>query len=211
MPLPVLAGVGAGAAAGGSPQVRSGEAGATWWVTGVLRGARGEADAPTWSPGGWGAGRATESRPPLRRIPCGWACARVKGVDGREGCHHDEAAGAALGAGVARRAFVAAVRVLGRGGLRRCAQEGPDVRQGRGAPAVAEHPVVADVLEAPGEAVEQEAPQELDDVERHGTRAVPVGVVLPSKADPAVGDGHEALAADGDPVGVARPPLLPLP
>src|SRR3972149_6890052 len=59
MPLPVLAGVGAGAAAGGSPQVRSGEAGATWWVTGVLRGARGEADAPTWSPGGWGAGGAT--------------------------------------------------------------------------------------------------------------------------------------------------------
>src|SRR3990170_3322814 len=58
MPLPVLAGVGAGAAAGGSPQVRSGEAGATWWVTGVLRGARGEADAPTWVPrrvGGRGA------------------------------------------------------------------------------------------------------------------------------------------------------------
>src|SRR3990172_3232837 len=58
MPLPVLAGVGAGAAAGGSPQVRSGEAGATWWVTGVLRGARGEADAPTWVPRRVGSGES---------------------------------------------------------------------------------------------------------------------------------------------------------
>src|SRR3990172_6103086 len=172
MPLPVPAGVGAGAESGGSRKVRSGEAGATRRVTGSCGAQAVRRTHRSVSPGGgWGAGRSKESPPPLRRIPCGRACARVSGVDGREGRHHDEAAGATLRAGVPGRGLVGARGLLGRGGGGRRADEFADAGEGTGASAVAEEPVVADVLEAPGEAVQEEAPQELDGVEGHRARA----------------------------------------
>src|SRR3990172_7059501 len=138
MPLPVPAGVGAGAESGGSRKVRSGEAGATRRGAGAC--------------GAQGGGRA----------------------------HRGGSPG-------------------GGGGADECGDAG----EGTGASAIAEEPVVADVLEAPGEAVQEEAPQELDGVEGHRARAMVVGVVLPPKGAPAVGDGHQTLVADGDPGGVA--------
>jgi hypothetical protein len=49
---------------------------------------------------------------------------------------------------------------------------------------------VADADEAVGDHVEQEATEELVDVEVHDLHAVPVGVVAPAEADAAVGEGN---------------------
>jgi hypothetical protein len=103
-----------------------------------------------------------------------------------------------LWARIARRELGDGVRRLGRGGGR-LVQQRADAGEGRGAAAIAEHPIVANVLKAFGEVVEEEAPQEFDGVERHRAVLVPVGIVLLAEGDLAVRDGHQALVADGDP------------
>jgi hypothetical protein len=59
--------------------------------------------------------------------------------------------------------------------------------------AIGEQAEMADADEAVGDDVEQEATDELLDLEAHGIHAVPVCVVAPPEADAAVGEGDEAL------------------
>jgi transcription elongation GreA/GreB family factor len=62
---------------------------------------------------------------------------------------------------------------------------------------------MADAVEAIGQAVEQEAPDELVGVERHDLRLVVMTIVLPAEADPAIGQADQAGVGDGDAVRVA--------
>ena len=98
---------------------------------------------------------------PLRGVPCERPRGAGKCTDRSERGHDDEPPGATLGACVARRELDEVVRRLRRGG-RRLAQQRADAAEGGAAAAIAEHPVVADVLKAFGEVVEEEAPEELD-------------------------------------------------
>jgi hypothetical protein len=62
---------------------------------------------------------------------------------------------------------------------------------------------VADADEAVGDHVQQEAAEELVDVELHDLHAVPVGVIPPSEADAAVDDGAQPVVGERDAVGIA--------
>src|SRR5438876_105416 len=62
---------------------------------------------------------------------------------------------------------------------------------------------LAEAGEAVGHHVEQEAAEELIDVEVHDLPTVAVGVVPPAEVDAAVGDRAEAVVGDGDAVRVA--------
>ena len=73
-----------------------------------------------------------------------------------------------------------------------------------GATARGEQPEVADADEACREDVQQEASEEVVDVERQRAHLAPVPVVLPSKRDGVVGDADEPVIGNGDAVGVAR-------
>ena len=68
-----------------------------------------------------------------------------------------------------------------------------------------EQPVVTDAVEALGQDVEQEAPDELVGRERHGAEPrLPVAaVVLVAEGDAALVEADEAAVRDGDAVGVA--------
>lgn len=73
-----------------------------------------------------------------------------------------------------------------------------------GAVGVGKEPVVADAVEALGQHVHQEAPDELVRVKPHSlpaARAVDA-VVLPAERNGAVVGGNEAAVRDGDPMGV---------
>ena len=73
-----------------------------------------------------------------------------------------------------------------------------------GATARGEQPEVADADEAFREDVQQEASEEVVDVERQRAHLAPVPIVLPPKRDRVVGDGDEPVIRDGDAVGVPR-------
>ena len=59
-----------------------------------------------------------------------------------------------------------------------------------------------DALKAAGQDVQQEAPDELVNIERHALWGAAAGVVLPSKTDAAVVESEKAAVGDGDPMGV---------
>jgi len=86
---------------------------------------------------------------------------------------------------------------------RRVRQEAAALRERRRSPAVGEQAEVADADEAVGHDVEQEATEELVDVERHDFHAVAVGRVAPAEADAIVGEGEEPVVGERDAVGVA--------
>jgi hypothetical protein len=67
-------------------------------------------------------------------------------------------------------------------------QEGAALNEGRGPAAIGEHAQVADADEAVGDDVEQEAPQELVDVEVQDLHAIAFGVIAPAKLDTAIGE-----------------------
>ncbi|MDB5723401.1 MAG: hypothetical protein JWQ16_155 [Novosphingobium sp.] len=62
---------------------------------------------------------------------------------------------------------------------------------------------MADAVEAIGQAVEQEAADELVRVERHEPGRVAMAVIAPTKRHRRVAGADQAAVGDGDPVGVA--------
>jgi hypothetical protein len=62
---------------------------------------------------------------------------------------------------------------------------------------------VADTDEAVRDDVEQEATEELVDIERHDLHAVAVSIVTPAEVDATIGEREEAVVREGDTVGVA--------
>ena len=69
--------------------------------------------------------------------------------------------------------------------------------------AVGEQSEVADLDEAGGQDMEQEAADELDRVERHDAAAVVMPGVAPAEAHLAVIEAEESSVGDGNPMGVA--------
>ena len=68
---------------------------------------------------------------------------------------------------------------------------------------IGEQAEVADAHEAAREHVQQKAPEEFVDGERHDLRAPAIGVILPAKLDDAVGETDQPRVRDRDPVRVA--------
>ena len=82
-------------------------------------------------------------------------------------------------------------------------QEHAALREGGGAAAIGEQAEMANADEAVGDDVEQEAAEELVDLELHDLDAVAVGIVAPAEADAALGEGDEPIVGERDPMGVA--------
>jgi hypothetical protein len=89
------------------------------------------------------------------------------------------------------------------GGSRGLSQEGAALGEVGRAAAIGEQAEVAETDEAVGDDVEEEATEELVDVEVHDLDAVAVGVVPPAEADATVGEGEEPVVGEGDAMGVA--------
>src|SRR5215472_19086922 len=70
---------------------------------------------------------------------------------------------------------------------------------------------MANLDEAAGQNVSQEAAHELICRQGHGGRLIGAGVVLPAKSHAAVFERDQALVGDGYPVGIARQVLQHLP
>ena len=89
------------------------------------------------------------------------------------------------------------------GGLRRrqrrrgLGEEGPALREGHGSAAISEQAEVADPDEAVGDDMEQEAAEELVDVERHDLHAILVGIVAPADLHAIRVEGDEPIVGDG--------------
>ena len=170
--------------------VKGAEAAQRWFDRGASSAAWGGRlegwTAPSSSPGvGCGERAALRFATELGGVPRGEG-GRV-GVHGGKGGHDHEASGATGGAGVARGRSIGALPGVGLGEIGRLAQERAAAGEGPGATAIAEEPILADVVKAVGKPVEQEAAQELDGVERHGAGALAVRVVLPAKGDLPIG------------------------
>jgi hypothetical protein len=75
-----------------------------------------------------------------------------------------------------------------------------------GAVATGQQPVVTDAVEARGQHMHQEAPDELVRRERHGFPAARTfdAIVLPAERHATIIGGDEPAIGDGDPVGVSR-------
>jgi len=76
-------------------------------------------------------------------------------------------------------------------------------KQGLGTAAIAEQPVMAQALKAPGEHMQQEAPDELGGWEGHYLDGVALPIIAPAEVDATVLQSNETLLADGDPMGIA--------
>lgn len=90
-------------------------------------------------------------------------------------------------------------------------EHAPAGRQGLRTAPIAEQPVMAQALEAPGKPMQQEASDELDCREAHHLHGVALSIIAPAEVDDAVLQGDEALIAAGDAMGRApevRPHLL---
>ena len=131
-----------------------------------------------------------------------WLAAACESLD-------DEHASAAAGAWTRQHA-----RLVGCRGLRCVGLFGTD-RHGEqlacpsdvgGAGAARQQSVVTDAVEAAGQHVDQEAPNELVRCERHGFPAARTfdAIVLPAERHATVIGGDEPAIGDGDAVGVAR-------
>jgi hypothetical protein len=69
--------------------------------------------------------------------------------------------------------------------------------------AIGEESEVTNAMEAVGQGVEQEAPDELVGLQTHGLYGAVVAIVLPGEADMVVVAGLDAAVGDGDAMGVA--------
>ena len=69
--------------------------------------------------------------------------------------------------------------------------------------AIGEESKVTDAMEAVGQGVEQEAPDELVGLQTHGLDGAAVAIVLPGKGDMIVIAVLDAAVGDGDAMGVA--------
>src|SRR6202161_3506747 len=69
--------------------------------------------------------------------------------------------------------------------------------------AIGEESEVANAMEAVGQGVEQEAPDELVGLQTHGLDGAAVAIVLPGKGDMTVIAVLDAAVGDGDAMGVA--------
>ena len=80
-----------------------------------------------------------------------------------------------------------------------------DPAQGEGLAAVVvgEQSEVADLDEACGQDVEQEAADELDRIKLHGAAAVVMSIVPPAEAHLAVIEAEQSSVGDGNPVRIA--------
>jgi len=76
-------------------------------------------------------------------------------------------------------------------------------RQGLGTASIAEQPVMAQALEATGEHMQQEAPDELGGWEGHHLDRIAFPIIAPAEVGDAVLHSDETLLADGDPMGIA--------
>ncbi len=63
---------------------------------------------------------------------------------------------------------------------------------------------MADMNEAGRQHMKEKAANELNRFQCHGLDLVPVGVVFPLEADPALGQGNQPTVGDSNPVRVAR-------
>jgi len=72
-----------------------------------------------------------------------------------------------------------------------------------GAMAIGEEAVVADAMEAVGEGMQQEAADELVDLQGHDLGLVVMAIIFPAEGDLIVVDIDEAAVGDGDAMGVA--------
>jgi hypothetical protein len=141
-----------------------------------------------------------------RRHGCGGRHHRSRGVGGerdepwRERVQDLDLPLALAAEGTPRGVDVGRARVVGGRGRGWRVEE--MLRTGdEGAPLpIGEQPEVADAHEAAREHVEQEAPEEFVNVERHDLRVAPIGVVLPPKLDDTVDETHEARIGDRDTV-----------
>ena len=75
--------------------------------------------------------------------------------------------------------------------------------EGLAAVAVGEQSEVADLDEACGQDVEQEAADELDPIKGHDTAAVVVSGISPAEAYLSAGEAEQPSVGDGDTVGIA--------
>src|SRR3954451_7004309 len=92
---------------------------------------------------------------------------------------------------------------IGRFGLARDLEERAGERELGGPMAVGEKAEVADTMEAVGQGVKEEAPDELVGLEPHGLRGPTLAVVLPFEGDMVLVAGQETAVGDGDAMGVA--------
>ena len=76
-------------------------------------------------------------------------------------------------------------------------------REGLGTAAITEQPIMAQALEATGEHMQQEAPDELGSREAHHLDGVTLPIIAPAEVDDAVLHSDETLMADSDPMGRA--------
>lgn len=82
-------------------------------------------------------------------------------------------------------------------------QQSPDGDQPGSAAAIGEEPIMADSVKAVGQAVEQEAPDELVRVERHQPGRVAMAVIAPAEGHVRIVGADQTAVGDGDPVGIA--------
>src|SRR4029434_9535473 len=75
--------------------------------------------------------------------------------------------------------------------------------QGLGPAPIPEQPRMAQALEAAGEHMEQEAPDELGGWEGHHLDRIAVPIIAPAEVDDAVLQGHQALIADRNTMRIA--------
>jgi len=69
--------------------------------------------------------------------------------------------------------------------------------QESGAPSIGQEPERADADKTAGQDVEQEAAQELLRGERHFSRLITVGIILPTESNLIILKSHEAMVGDG--------------
>ena len=82
-------------------------------------------------------------------------------------------------------------------------QELPDDGELGPAASIGEEAIVADAVEAVGQAVQQEATDELLRIERHQPGRVAVTIIAPTEGYAGLVGADQATVGDGDPVGIA--------
>ena len=101
------------------------------------------------------------------------------------------------------RCIRAGVVSRGRGGGGGTVEHATAGSQGLGTAPIAEQPVMAQALEAAGEHMQQEAPDELGGWEGHHLDGIALPIIAPAEMDHAVLQGHETLIADRNPMRIA--------
>jgi hypothetical protein len=96
------------------------------------------------------------------------------------------------------------VRRHRRCGAHRLLEQHPAPLELRLAAPVREQPIMTETLEAGGQDMEQEAPDELDGIEGHEPVTVAMGIVFPPKGHPTVLERQQATIRDRYAMGIAR-------